>query len=181
MPEAISGGICSFPTIRAACDATIATIQSGVPVARIELADPVQIRACNLYSKLSLPERPTLFVEFHGSEAGVREQAGRFGEIATDLGGGPFAWTADPEERGRLWQARHDAYWAALALRPGGKSVATNVCVPISRLAECVEETRRDIEASRLVAPIVGLLCGVFMRLFKIIWWNSKEIYGFLS
>ena len=156
IPEAISAGICPFPSVKAACDAVIATIQSGVPVARIELLDEVQVRAVNLHSKLALPESPLLLLEFHGSEAGVREQAERFGEIAADAGGGPFDWATRPEERTRLWQARHDAYWAARGLRPGAKAIATDVCVPISRLAECVAETKRDIDALGLVAPIVG-------------------------
>ncbi|WP_349370794.1 FAD-linked oxidase C-terminal domain-containing protein [Salinarimonas sp.] len=156
IPEAISGGVCAFPSVRAACEATILAIQSGIPVARIELLDAAQVRACNAYSKLSLAEAPTLFVEFHGTEAGVREQAERFGEIAEELGGGPFAWATEAEERSRLWQARHDSYWAALSLRPGTKGVATDVCVPISRLADCVEETIADADASGLVAPIVG-------------------------
>ena len=156
IPEAISGGICPFPSLRAACEATILTIQSGIPVARIEFLDGPQIEACNAYSGLALPALPTLFVEFHGTEAGVREEARRFGEIAEDLGGGPFSWTTQAEERTRLWQARHDAYWAALALRPGARGISTDVCVPISRLAECVEETAADIAASGLIAPIVG-------------------------
>ncbi|TVR08369.1 MAG: FAD-binding protein [Salinarimonadaceae bacterium] len=156
VPEAISGGVCPFPSIGAACEAVIATIQSGIPVARIELIDEVQVRAVNAYSKLSLREEPQLFLEFHGSEAGVTEQAARFGEIATEFGGGPFEWTTQAEERTRLWQARHDAYWAAMALKPGWKGFSTDVCVPISRLAECVEETKRDIAESGLIAPIVG-------------------------
>jgi D-lactate dehydrogenase (cytochrome) len=156
IPEAISAGICPFPSVKAACDAVIATIQSGVPVARIELLDEVQVRAVNLHSKLALPESPLLLLEFHGSDMGVREQAERFGEIAADGGGGPFDWATRPEERTRLWQARHDAYWAARGLRPGAKAIATDVCVPISRLAECVAETKRDIDALGLVAPIVG-------------------------
>jgi D-lactate dehydrogenase (cytochrome) len=156
IPEAISGGVCPFPSVEAACNATIATIQSGIPVARIELLDELQVKATNLYSKLSLPEVPVLFVEFHGSPAGVAEQAERFGEIASDLGGGPFEWTTKPEERTRLWQARHDAYWAGRGLRPGAQALATDVCVPISRLAECVIETQRDIAEQKLVAPILG-------------------------
>ncbi|MBS7545154.1 FAD-binding protein [Ancylobacter oerskovii] len=155
-PEAISAGVCPFPTIRSACDAVIATIQSGLPVARIELLDEVQVKACNAYSKLDLAEQPTLFVEFHGTEAGVHEQAERFGEIAADFGGGTFAWATRPEDRSKLWQARHDAYWACLPLKPGAKALATDVCVPISRLAECVDETKRDIEEMGMVAPIVG-------------------------
>ncbi len=142
--------------MKAACDATILTIQSGLPVARIELLDAVQVRASNAYSKLDLPETPLLLVEFHGTAASVREQAERFGEIAAGEGGGAFAWATEAEARSRLWQARHDAYWAALGLRPGARAVATDVCVPISRLADCVAETQRDIAGSGLLAPIVG-------------------------
>lgn len=156
IPEAISAGICPFPSVKNACDAVIMTIQSGIPVARIELLDEVQVRAVNLHSKLTLPESPLLLLEFHGSEAGVQEQAERFGDIAAEFGGGPFEWATKPEERTRLWQARHDSYWAAKGLRPGAQSVATDVCVPISRLAECVDETKRDIQAMGMIAPIVG-------------------------
>jgi D-lactate dehydrogenase (cytochrome) len=156
IPEAISAGVCPFPSVEAACNATIATIQFGVPVARIELLDELQVKATNLYSKLALPEVPMLFVEFHGSPAGVAEQAERFGEIARDLGGGPFEWATKPEDRSRLWQARHDAYWAGRALRPGAQALATDVCVPISRLAECVTATQREIAELGLVAPILG-------------------------
>ena len=156
IPEAISGGICPFPSVEAACNAAIATIQSGIPVARIELFDELQVKACNAYSKLSLPETPLLFLEFHGTTAGVAEQSERFGEISADLGGGPFTWTTNTEERTRLWQARHDAYWAVVGMRPGAKAFATDVCVPLSRLAECVLETQKDIAASKLIAPIVG-------------------------
>jgi D-lactate dehydrogenase (cytochrome) len=156
IPEAISAGICPFPSVKAACDAVIMTIQSGIPVARIELLDELQVRAVNLHSKLTLPESPLLLLEFHGTEAGVQEQAERFGDIAAEFSGGPFEWATRPEERSRLWQARHDSYWAAKGLRPGVQSVATDVCVPISRLAECVDETKRDILESGLIAPIVG-------------------------
>jgi len=156
LPEAISGGICPFPSVKAACDATIMTIQTGLPIARIELLDALQVKGVNLHSKLGLPETPMLLVEFHGTEAGVAEQSARFGDIAAEFGGGPFTWATRPEERTRLWQARHDSYWAALALRPGAKAVATDVCVPISRLAECVTQTQADIATSGLVAPIVG-------------------------
>jgi D-lactate dehydrogenase (cytochrome) len=156
IPEAISAGVCPFPSVEAACNTAIATIQSGVPVARIELLDELQVKATNLYSKLALPEVPMLFVEFHGSPAGVGEQAERFGEIAQDLGGGPFEWATKPEDRSRLWQARHDAYWAARGLRPGAQAFATDVCVPISRLAECVTATQREIAELGLVAPILG-------------------------
>jgi D-lactate dehydrogenase (cytochrome) len=156
IPEAISGGICPFPSVEAACNAAIATIQSGIPVARIELFDELQVKACNAYSKLSLPETPLLFLEFHGTAAGVAEQSERFGEISADLGGGPFTWTTNTEERTKLWQARHDAYWAVVGMRPGAKAFATDVCVPLSRLAECVLETQKDIADSKLIAPIVG-------------------------
>jgi D-lactate dehydrogenase (cytochrome) len=156
IPEAIAGGLCPFPSIRAACDAAIATIQTGIPVARVELADGEQIRAINLYSKMTLPEVPTLFVEFHGSDASVREQSERFGAIAAEFGGGRFDWATKAEDRTRLWQARHDAYWASMALRPGCRSIATDVCVPISRLAACVEETQRDLAETGLLATIVG-------------------------
>src|SRR6266478_3622204 len=156
IPEAIAGGLCPFPSVEAACEATIATIQSGIPVARIELLDALMVKACNAYSKLSLPKSPVLFLEFHGSEAGVAEQSDRFGDIAAEYGGGPFEWAIKAEDRSRLWQARHDAYWAAFTLRPGARTFATDVCVPISRLAECVTETQKDIAASGLICPILG-------------------------
>ena len=156
IPESIAAGICPFPSVEAACNATILTIQSGIPVARIELLDELQVKACNAYSKLGLPERPMLFVEFHGSEQGTAEQSERFGEIAQEFGGGPFEWATKAEDRTRLWQARHDAYWACKALRPGAQAIATDVCVPISRLADCVTESQRDIAASQLIAPIAG-------------------------
>jgi D-lactate dehydrogenase (cytochrome) len=156
IPEMIGAGVCPFPSVEAACNATIITIQSGIPVARIELLDALQVKACNAYSKLTLPETPMLFVEFHGTEAGVAEQSQRFGDIAVDFGGGPFDWATKAEDRTRLWQARHDAYWAGTQLRPGSKALATDVCVPISRLAECVIATQGDIAEFGLVAPIVG-------------------------
>src|SRR5271154_4673478 len=156
IPEAISSGVCPFPSVEAACNATILTIQSGIPVARIELLDTLQVRASNAYSKLGLPETPVLFLEFHGSEASVAGQSQRFAEIARELGGGPFDWATRAEDRSRLWQARHDAYWAARGLRPGAQAIASDVCVPISKLAECVTETQRDVAASRLLAPVVG-------------------------
>jgi D-lactate dehydrogenase (cytochrome) len=156
IPEAISGGVCPFPSVEACCQAAIATIQSGIPVARIELLDALQVRAVNLHSKLGLRETPMLFLEFHGTEAGVAEQSERFGEIAAELGGGPFEWTTRAEDRTRLWEARHNAALANFALRPGSSMIATDVCVPISRLAQCVAETQRDIADNDLVAPIVG-------------------------
>jgi D-lactate dehydrogenase (cytochrome) len=156
IPEAIAGGVCPFPSVEAACNATILTIQSGIPVARIELLDEMQVKACNAYSKLMLPDKPVLFLEFHGSQVSVAEQSERFGEIASELGGGPFEWATKPEERSRLWQARHDAYWAVRSLRPGTQAIASDVCVPISRLAECVTATQRDVADSGLIAPILG-------------------------
>jgi D-lactate dehydrogenase (cytochrome) len=156
IPEAISAGVCPFPSVKAACDATILTIQSGIPIARIELLDILSVRAVNGHSKLTLPETPMLLVEFHGTEASVKEQAERFGAIAEELGGGPFEWATKTEDRNRLWQGRHDLAHAISILRPGAKAVATDACVPISRLAECVEETLADAAACGLMCPIVG-------------------------
>jgi len=156
IPEAIASGVCPFPSVEAACNAAILAIQSGIPVARIELLDALQVRACNLYSSLTLPETPMLFLEFHGTDAGVAEQSQRFGEIAKELGGGSFDWATRAEDRSRLWQARHDAYWAAQRLRPGSRALSSDVCVPISRLAECVTATQQDATQTGLLAPIVG-------------------------
>ncbi|HXD46692.1 MAG TPA: FAD-linked oxidase C-terminal domain-containing protein [Pseudolabrys sp.] len=156
IPEAIAGGTCPFPSVEACCNTAILTIQSGIPIARIELLDALQVRAINLHSKLGLAETPMLFLEFHGTEASVAEQSKRFGEIAAEFGGGPFTWTTRPEERTRLWEARHNAAMANFSLRPGASMVATDVCVPISRLADCVTQTQADIAESRIVAPIVG-------------------------
>jgi D-lactate dehydrogenase (cytochrome) len=156
VPEAISAATCSFPSVKAACDTVIAVIQYGVPVARIELLDALQVKAVNAYSKLSLPETPLLLLEFHGSEASVAEQAEVFGEISGEHGGTGFAFTTREEERGRLWQARHDAYWAGLALRPGAKGLSTDVCVPVSRLAECVVAAQEKTAEMGLIAPVVG-------------------------
>jgi D-lactate dehydrogenase (cytochrome) len=156
IPQAISGGVCPFPTLEAACNAVIGTIQMGIPVARIELINALGMRSINAYAKLNYPEGPCLFLEFHGSESGVKEQAEMFGEVAAEYGGGEFQWTTVPEDRAKLWKARHDAYWAGMALRPGAKSLSTDVCVPISRLADCIVETEADIAESGLTAPIVG-------------------------
>ena len=156
IPEAVSAAVCSFETLEGAVDTVILTIQSGVPVARIELLDEVQMDALNKYSNYDYPVLPTLLFEFHGTERGVQEQAETVGEIAAEYGGGNFRWATLAEERNKLWQARHDSYYASLALRPGAKGWATDVCVPISRLAECILEAKRDIEESGLLAPIVG-------------------------
>jgi len=156
IPEAVASGVCQFPSIKAACDAAIAAIQAGIPMARIELLDEVQVRACNAYSNLSLAEASMLFLEFHGTDASVAEQSERFGEIAREHGSLAFEWATKSEDRARLWQARHDVFWAMQSFRKGARLVVTDVCVPISRLAECVTETKRDIEESGLIAPIVG-------------------------
>ena len=156
IPEDIASGICRFPSIQTCCDVAITAIQAGIPIARVELLDEMQVRVCNVHSKLNMPEQPTLFLEFHGSSASVAEQSERFGEIAREFGGGAFEWTTKPEDRTRLWQARHDVFWALRSFRAGAKVVVTDVCVPISRLAECVMETKRDIERSGIIAPIVG-------------------------
>jgi D-lactate dehydrogenase (cytochrome) len=156
IPESMSAAVASFPTIEDAVNTVIQTIQSGIPVARIELLDDVQMDAINRYAKLDYPVQSTLFFEFHGTEAGVAEQAEMVKAIAAEHGAGGFRWATKPEERSKLWQARHDAYYAAKALRPGGKGWATDVCVPISRLAECISETKKEIRDSTLLAPIVG-------------------------
>lgn len=156
IPEQIAGGYCNFPTLRQACEAVIMTIQMGIPVARIELLNALQVKACNAYSSLDLPEQPSLFLEFHGSPASVQLQSEAFGEIAAENGSSLFQWTANPEERARMWKARHNVYWSAKALRPGANAIATDVCVPISRLAECVADTEADIAEHGLLAPIVG-------------------------
>jgi D-lactate dehydrogenase (cytochrome) len=156
IPESIAAGVCPFPSVDAACQAVIQTIQLGIPVARIELVDEEHVKAFNAYSKIDLKLAPTLFVEFHGTEAGTAEQSELFGAIAEELGGGPFAWATKEEDRQRLWQARHDAFWATKSLMPGKEAFATDVCVPISRLAECVKETQADLAANNLYGPIVG-------------------------
>ena len=155
-PEAISSAVCSFPSLDGAVETAQLVIQSGIPVARMELLDEVQMDACNRYSGLDYPVQPTIFFEFHGSEAGVAEQAERTGELAQAAGGTDFAWATAAEERSKLWAARHAAYYAGIALKPGAKGWPTDVAVPISRLAECIAETKRDIEDSGLTAPIVG-------------------------
>src|SRR5438309_10574543 len=156
IPEAISAAVCAFPNIESAVNTVILTIQSGIPVARIELLDEAQMAAINRYSKLDHKVAPTLFFEFHGSPAGVAEQAETVNAIAAERGGDDFRWATNPEDRSKLWQARHDAYYAALALRPGSKGWATDVCVPISRLAECISETKRDLASSLIPSALVG-------------------------
>ena len=156
IPEAVSAAVCAFPSIEGAVDTVILTIQSGVPVARIELLDESQMAAINKYSKLDHKVAPTLFFEFHGTPTSVAEQAEVVKVIAREFGADGFRWATTPEERSKLWQARHDAYYAALALRPGSKGLATDVCVPISRLAECIIETKRDLSQSPIPYALVG-------------------------
>ncbi|HYH18466.1 MAG TPA: FAD-linked oxidase C-terminal domain-containing protein [Azospirillum sp.] len=156
IPEAMSAAVCPFETVQGAVDTVIQTIQAGIPVARVEFLDDVQMDAINRYSKMNMAVRPTLFFEFHGTTAGVKEQAEMVGSIAHENGGTDFDWATRPEDRNKLWAARHDAYYAALALRPGCKGWPTDVCVPISRLAEAIVETKADIAASHLISPVVG-------------------------
>jgi D-lactate dehydrogenase (cytochrome) len=156
VPEVIGGAVCSFPTLDGAVRTVIEAIQLGIPVARLELLDEVQVDACNRYSGIGLPVAPLLLVEFHGSAVAVEDQAREFGGLARNNGGGDWAWSTDAAERERLWAARHQAYYAAKALRPNALAIPTDVCVPISRLAQCILETRADIEHAGLTAPIVG-------------------------
>ena len=156
IPEVIAGGRVSFTSIKDAADTVITTIQSGIPVARIELLDAIQVKACNLYSKLSLPEEPLLLLEFHGSKKSVDEQSELFGEIALEFGGNNYEWTSNNEERNKLWKARHDAYWAARSYMPGTEMYSTDVCVPISRLSECIVETVKDLNDNDLIGPIAS-------------------------
>jgi D-lactate dehydrogenase (cytochrome) len=177
IPEAMSAAVCSFDDLEGAANTAMLVIQSGIPVARMELLDEVQMDAVNRYSKMDYPPRVTMFFEFHGTENAVKEQAQQVGEITGEFGGGDFKWETRPEDRNRLWKARHNAYYAGLALRPGCKGWATDVCVPISRLAECILETRKDIDASGLVVPIVGHVGdGNFHLVFLIDPDNEAEI-----
>jgi D-lactate dehydrogenase (cytochrome) len=157
VPEAIAAAVCQFPDLASSVNTVIAAMQTGIPVARIELLDEVQMEACIRYSKLEgFAAKPTLFFEFHGSPAGVREQSEAMQAISDGFGGSAYQWATQAEDRTRLWKARHAAYYAALALKPGTMGFATDACVPISRLADCILETKADIERSGLTAPIVG-------------------------
>ncbi|MGB6103526.1 MAG: FAD-linked oxidase C-terminal domain-containing protein [Pusillimonas sp.] len=155
-PEAISAAICNFPTLQAAVQSVIEIIQMGVPVARVEFMDTWAVKATNAYSKLNLTESPLLLFEFHGSPAGVKEQAEIVQDITRDNGGMDFDWAEQPEDRSRLWTARHNAYFAGLQLRPGCRASTTDVCVPISRLAECVTETAAELDEASFPYTIVG-------------------------
>ncbi|MFT5502331.1 MAG: D-lactate dehydrogenase (cytochrome) [Gammaproteobacteria bacterium] len=154
--ESISAAIVNFPDVQSAAQATMETIQLGIPIARIEILDSHYIKAINQYSKTEYPERDTLFLEFHGSQKSVADQIEQFSEIAEFNGGGDFEWAENEADRARLWRARHDAYYAGLAVKPGSRGYVTDVCVPISRLAECITETQMDIAESGLFAPIIG-------------------------
>jgi D-lactate dehydrogenase (cytochrome) len=156
IPENISSAVVPFDTLEGAVDTTIYTMQSGIPIARMELLDDVQMDAINRYSKLDYPVKPTLFLEFHGTDAGVAEQIAMVKAIGEDLGAGEFQWSDKLEDRNILWQARHDVAYACKALRPGCEIWATDVCVPISRLAECIAETRKDLEGASIPAPMCG-------------------------
>jgi D-lactate dehydrogenase (cytochrome) len=156
IPERILAAVCPFQSLEGCCNTVIQAIQLGLPIARVELLDALYIRAVNLHAKLGLEEAPTLFVEFHGTEASVREQVELFKQIAEGEVALRFDWAEREEDRRRLWKARHDAYWAGKGLRPGTDAIATDVCVPISRLAECVLETQKDIKDLGLLAPIIG-------------------------
>jgi D-lactate dehydrogenase (cytochrome) len=156
LPQAVSAALCSFDSLQQAVDTAITVIQSAIPVARIELLDDVMMRGINAYAKLVYREAPTLFFEFHGSDSAVAEQAEAAQSIAADHCGSGFEWARAPEERGRLWHARDNTLYAGLGLRPGSRALITDVCVPISRLAECLTATRRDADESGFVAPIVG-------------------------
>ncbi|MDB5795923.1 MAG: FAD-binding protein [Noviherbaspirillum sp.] len=156
-PEAISAAVCSFPGTGDAVNAVIQTIQLGVPVARVEFLDEQAVRAINAHDKLNLPEgKPLLLFEFHGSESGVQEQARQVQDIAAEHGASGFEWATRPEERSRLWAARHNAYFAMLQMRPGGRAISTDCCVPISRLAECILDTKDDCERSGMIHSIIG-------------------------
>jgi D-lactate dehydrogenase (cytochrome) len=156
LPEAISAAICSFPSIEAAVRSTIQIIQMGIPIARVELIDANTVRMVNAYAKLGLREEPLLLMEFHGSPAGVKEQAETVQEIATEFGGNAFEWATTPEERTRLWTARHNAYFAAIQSKPGCRAMSTDTCVPISRLADCLLDSVAEADASGIPYFLVG-------------------------
>jgi D-lactate dehydrogenase (cytochrome) len=177
VPEAISAAVCNFPSVDAAVRTVMQTIQLGVPIARIELIDALTVRAINAYSKTTLREAPALFFEFHGSPAGVKEQVETVQMVADEHGALDFEWAERPEDRSRLWQARHEAYFAAVALRTGCRSLTTDAVVPISRLAECIEATARDVEEAGLLAPIFGHVGdGNFHALILVDPTNAEEV-----
>jgi D-lactate dehydrogenase (cytochrome) len=177
IPEAVSAARCSFPSVEAASNAVISALQFGLPFARIEFLDATTVNAVNRYSGQCLPEAPLLLAEFHGSPSSVSEQSQTFAEIARDYGATGLDWTTDPEERSRLWKARHDVFWAVLGLRPGAKGISTDVCVPISRLAECIAAATERAETLGLLAPIAGHVGdGNFHNLILVDLENSTEL-----
>lgn len=181
IPESIVSAVCPFNSVEDCCNATIMAIQMGLPIARIELVDEHNIKAINEYSKLSLAEKPTLFLEFHGTELGTKEQAETFGEIVAEFSGGPFDWATVEEERNKLWQARHDAFWATKAMFPQKERFSTDVCVPISRLAECVEETRVDLKENGVFGPIIGHVGDGNFHVILFCDMNDREEYKRVS
>ena len=175
IPEKISSAVVNFPNLEDAVQAVIETIQLGIPIARIELLDDKMMNAINNYSKTNYPEEYTLFLEFHGTEVSVADQTETVQMIAESYGSGSFQWTVHAEERNKLWQARHDAAYAAKMMRPNAQIWATDVCVPISRLAECIMATKRDIEESNLLAPIVGHVGDGNFHLVLVVDHNDPE------
>lgn len=178
LPEAISAAVVSFEVFESAVQAVTQVMQTGVAVARIEFLDEVMVKAVNQFAGLGLAEQPTLFLEFHGSTAAVRENAELAGEIMREWGGSDFKWATSTEERAALWKARHNAYYAGLAFRPGCRVLSTDVCVPISRLAECIAETKRDLRESFLTAPMVGHVGDGNFHLILLVDPNKPEDYA---
>jgi D-lactate dehydrogenase (cytochrome) len=175
VPEAISAAVVGFGSFEAAVQAVTQVRQIGVPIARIEFLDAVMVKAVNQFSGLTLTEQPTLFLEFHGSNASVKDNVEQVGEIMREFGGSDFKWAVNQSERTTLWTARHNAYYASLAYRPGCRALTTDVCVPISKLAECIAETKRDLDASFLTAPIVGHVGDGNFHLLMLVDPNSPE------
>jgi D-lactate dehydrogenase (cytochrome) len=174
-PDAISAAVCPFPSVKEAVDTAIAVIQSGIPVARVELVDRMMMRGVNAYAGLGYREAPTLFFEFHGTAKAVSEQAEAVQSISAENGGFTFEWATNPEQRSRLWKARDSTLYAGMSLRPGSRALVTDVCVPISRLAECIASTEDDIERSGLVAPIVGHVGDGNFHLLVLVDPNDRE------
>ena len=176
IPESITSAVCQFEDLESAVNTSILIVQTGIPVARMELLDDVQMGACISYSKLEgYEEKPTIFFEFHGTETGAKEQAETVQAIAEEFGGSAFQWTSKMEDRNKLWQARHDAYYAAIALRSGCQGWATDVCVPVSRLAECINETKDDLEKTGLISPLVGHVGDGNFHMLYIVDPNNQE------
>ncbi|MEC7661980.1 MAG: FAD-linked oxidase C-terminal domain-containing protein [Pseudomonadota bacterium] len=176
IPESITSAVCQFEDLESAVNTSILIVQTGIPVARMELLDEVQMGACITYSKLEgYDEKPTIFFEFHGTETGAKEQAETVQAIAEEFGGSAFQWTSKMEDRNKLWQARHDAYYAAIALRSGCQGWATDVCVPVSRLAECINETKDDLEETGLISPLVGHVGDGNFHMLYIVDPNNQE------